>query len=165
MTVSGNLAFQSGAIYLVQINPSNASLANVTGTATLAGNVLATYAPGNYVQKQYDIMHAVGLNGTFAGASSTSVPGFALSLSYTNTDVFLNLKAILAAAGGFNANQQTVANATNNFFNNGGTLPPGFFSLFGLTGSNLSSALSQVSGETATGYHLLCDGDVPGTAD
>ncbi|MFX8774344.1 hypothetical protein ABTM73_19235, partial [Acinetobacter baumannii] len=33
MTVAGNLAFQSGAIYLVQVNPSTASLASVTGTA------------------------------------------------------------------------------------------------------------------------------------
>jgi uncharacterized protein with beta-barrel porin domain len=43
MTVQGNLAFQSGALYLVQVNPSNASSANVTagGTATLAGTVQA----------------------------------------------------------------------------------------------------------------------------
>jgi hypothetical protein len=37
MTVAGNLAFQSGAIYLVQLNPTTASFANVTGTATLGG--------------------------------------------------------------------------------------------------------------------------------
>ena len=38
MTVAGNLAFQSGALYLVQVNPSNASSANVTtgGSAALA---------------------------------------------------------------------------------------------------------------------------------
>ena len=35
MTVSGNLAFASGAIYLVQLNPSTASFATVTGSATL----------------------------------------------------------------------------------------------------------------------------------
>ena len=33
MTVAGNLAFQSGALYLVQVNPSNASSANVTAAA------------------------------------------------------------------------------------------------------------------------------------
>jgi hypothetical protein len=39
MTVAGNLAFQSGALFLVQVNPSTASTANVTagGSATLAG--------------------------------------------------------------------------------------------------------------------------------
>ena len=41
--------------------------------------------------------------------------------------------------------------ALNGFFNNGGTLPPGFGSVFGLTGGNLANALSQLSGEAATG--------------
>ncbi len=151
MTVQGNLAFQSGAVYLVQVNPSTASLANVSGTAALAGNVLVNFAPGNYVQKQYDILHAAGLSSTFAGVGSANAPGFALSLSYTNTDVFLNLTAGLGASGGLNVNQQRVANAINGFFNNGGSLPPGFGTLFGLAGANLSAALSQASGEVATG--------------
>ena len=43
MTVAGNLAFQSGALYLVQVNSSTASLANVTGTASLAGTVDANH--------------------------------------------------------------------------------------------------------------------------
>jgi autotransporter-associated beta strand protein len=47
MTVAGNLAFQPGAFYLVQVNPTAASIANVTGTTTLAGNVLANFAPGS----------------------------------------------------------------------------------------------------------------------
>ena len=36
MTVAGNLAFQSGALYLVQL-AATASIANVTGTATPGG--------------------------------------------------------------------------------------------------------------------------------
>ena len=52
---------------------------------------------------------------------------------------------------GFNHNQQNVANALNNFFNGGGTLPPNFVSVFGLTGSSLANALAQLDGETATG--------------
>ena len=44
MTVAGNLAFESGAIYRVQINSAGASLANVAGTATLTGgNVQAVF--------------------------------------------------------------------------------------------------------------------------
>src|SRR5262249_13478474 len=42
-------------------------------------------------------------------------------------------------------------NAINGFFNNGGTLPPGFFALFNLTGGNLANALTLISGEAATG--------------
>src|SRR6185295_4892348 len=53
--------------------------------------------------------------------------------------------------GGLSINQRNVAAALDNFFNHGGTLPPGFVSVFGLTGSNLGNALSQLSGEAATG--------------
>ena len=38
MTVTGNLAFQSGAFYVVQVNPTTASITNVSGTASLAGH-------------------------------------------------------------------------------------------------------------------------------
>jgi len=46
MTVAGNLAFQSGAFYVVQVNPATASTTNVSGTASLAGTVAAIFAPG-----------------------------------------------------------------------------------------------------------------------
>jgi uncharacterized protein with beta-barrel porin domain len=150
MTISGNLAFQAGAIYLVQVSPSTASFANVSGSATLAGSVQAVFAPGNYVTRQYTILHSSGLTGTFSGVSGNVPAGFAESLSYTATDAFLNLFASLGT-GGLSGNQGNVANALNSFFNNGGTLPPSFVSVFGLTGGNLGTALTQLSGEAATG--------------
>jgi uncharacterized protein with beta-barrel porin domain len=152
MTVSGNLAFQSAAIYLIQVSPSAASYATVTGTATLAGAVQATFASGGYTTKSYDILHAaVGITGTFSSFSGNVPAGFSERLSYTSTDVFLNLVGTLGAGAGLNTNQQNVASALNTFFNNGGALPPGFVTLFGLTGSSLGNALTQASGETATG--------------
>ena len=51
----------------------------------------------------------------------------------------------------FSDNQRNVANAIDNFFNNGGALPPNFVPLFGLSGSNLANALTQLDGEVATG--------------
>jgi uncharacterized protein with beta-barrel porin domain len=51
----------------------------------------------------------------------------------------------------FTVNQLNVGRAIDNFFNNGGALPPAFVSLYGLTGSNLTNALDQLSGEAATG--------------
>ena len=56
--------------------------------------------------------------------------------------MILNLTAALGAGGLSGGNQQNVAGALNNFFNNGGTLPAGFVSVFGLTGGNLASALT-----------------------
>jgi uncharacterized protein with beta-barrel porin domain len=155
ITVSGNLALQSGATYFVVVDPAAASFANVTGTATLGGNVLAGFYPGTYLARQYTILHSAGLGGTtFAGLSTPALPtGFTASLSYTSTDVLLNLTAVLGTHGasGLGGNQQGVVNTLNNFFNNGGTLPPNFLTVFGLTGGNLSAALSQLSGEVSTG--------------
>ena len=98
MTVAGNLAFQSGALYLVQLNPTSASSANVSGTATLTGgSVQAVLAPGSYVSRQYTILHADGgLGGTTFGGvtlSGVSLSNFSTTLSYTPTDVLLNLTA------------------------------------------------------------------------
>jgi len=174
MTVAGNLAFQSGALYVVQVNPSNASSATAVagGNAALAGTVSAAFATGSYVSRTYTILSAIGgLGGTtFGNLTTSNLPaGFTANLSYTNSDVILNLTATLGGGGGggggsggssgpgafgtsgLNQNQQNVANALNNFFNNGGALPPGFVTIFGLTGANLGNALSQLSGEPATG--------------
>jgi autotransporter-associated beta strand protein len=47
LSVAGSLALQSGALYMVQINPATSSFANVSGTATLGGSTLkAVYANG-----------------------------------------------------------------------------------------------------------------------
>jgi autotransporter-associated beta strand protein len=152
MTVAGNLAFQSGALYLVQVNSSTASLANVTGTASLAGTVDAHLTSGVFTTiKTYDILHSSGLGGTRFNALIISNPNLGASLTYTATDVFLTLKPALGGGANLSENQQNVANALNNFVNGGGTLPPGFASLFGLTGGTLANALSQLDGEVATG--------------
>jgi autotransporter-associated beta strand protein len=154
LTVQGSLVFTAASSYMVEVSPANADRTNVTGTATLGGaTVRATFAPGTYVAKQYTIVNATGgVSGSFAGPVSTNLPAnFSSSLSYDANNAFLNLTAALGAQQGLSGNQQNVANAINGFFNGGGTLPPGFVTLFGLTSGNLSSALSQASGETATG--------------
>jgi autotransporter-associated beta strand protein len=56
-----------------------------------------------------------------------------------------------AAPTTFTSNQLNSGRAIDNFFNNGGALPPAFVSLFNLTGGNLTNALDQLSGEAATG--------------
>jgi autotransporter-associated beta strand protein/T5SS/PEP-CTERM-associated repeat protein len=162
MTVRGNLAFQSGAVYLVQVNPKTASRDNVTigGTAALAGTVNAVFASGDYATRNYTILSAAGgLGGsTFGALTTVNLPaGFTPSLSYTGTDVILGITATLhggpngVGTGNLPINQKNVATALDDFFNHGGTLPAGFVDVFRLTGTNLVSALSQLSGEPATG--------------
>ena len=151
ITVTGNLNFQAGSTYLVQLSPSSASTANVSGTAALAGTVLAMPLPGN-LKSSYTILTANGgLGGSTFNNLVISTNGFAGSLSYTPTTVVLGLTAQLGLNGTFSQNQQNVANTLNNFFNKGGALPPGFLGVFNLTGANLGTALSQLSGEAATG--------------
>jgi autotransporter-associated beta strand protein len=201
LTVAGNLAFQSGAFYVVQVNPTTASTTNVSGTASLAGTVAAVFAPGSYVSRSYTILTADGGRaGTFDAFATFGLPaGFGTRVNYTGNTAVLNLRAQLvpepepptptpptlptrptppippisglppipglspipglpptaeqppAPPPPFTVNQLNVGHAIDNFFDNGGALPPAFLSLFNLTGGNLTTALDQLSGEPATG--------------
>jgi uncharacterized protein with beta-barrel porin domain len=151
MTLNGNLVFASGAAYLVNLNSTTASRANVAGSVTLNGAVEGYLAPGSYNTKTtYDILDPSSISGTFTGFTAINMPGFGGTLTYQANDVLLNLTAQLGAGGGLSPNQQNPANAINTYFNNGGTLPAGFSPLFGLSGAALGNALAQVSGEPAT---------------
>jgi outer membrane autotransporter protein len=152
LTVQGNLVMASAAAYIVEVSSSAADRTNVAGTASLGGTVQATFLSGT-VARAYTILSAAGgLGGTtFGTLTTTNLPAnFTPNLSYTATDVILNLTATLGVPG-LSINQSNVANALNAFFNNGGALPPGFVSIFGLTGGNLANALTLLSGEAATG--------------
>jgi autotransporter-associated beta strand protein len=143
-----SLAFQSGAFYLVGVNPATASFANVTGNATLGGaTVLASFASGSYVAKQYTIMNAGNIIGKFnPTVSSNGLPsGFTTSLSYDGTHAYLNLALSLTSPSftGLSGNRQNVANTLTNFFNSTGGIPMVF-------GSLTPAGLTQVSGESAT---------------
>jgi autotransporter-associated beta strand protein len=102
MTISGDLVFQPDAIYFVQANSTSATEADVTGTATLSGIVLTLLllGPGDYSATSYDILHAArGFDGTTFSGVSVMNPNFSASLSYTPTDVILNLNSISSVPG------------------------------------------------------------------
>jgi autotransporter-associated beta strand protein len=145
MTVSGNLAFQSGALYLVQLNPTTSTFTRVNGIASLSGGAGAGLLAGNYLAKQYIILTAAGgVNGSFASFNTLGVPsGFQTSLSYDPNNVFLNLDFVVAKYPGLNANQQNVANALANSFNTTGGISAVF-------GALTPGGLAQASGELAT---------------
>lgn len=153
MIVTGSLTLGSAATYLVQINPTTASFANVSGTATLGGaSVSAVYANGSYVAKHYTILSAAGgVSGAFSGPVNTNLPSnFTSSLSTDATNAYLNLALNFRPptapnfGGGLNQNQQNVANALVNFFNTSGGIPLAF-------GVLTPAGLTQVSGESAIG--------------
>jgi autotransporter-associated beta strand protein len=152
MTVSGNLAFQSGAQYLVQLNPTTSSFTRVTGTATLGNaTVDAVYANGNYVEKRYTIVTAGNISGTFnSTVVNTNLPSnLHATLNYDATHAFLDLvlnftPSPFGIPTGLNGNQQQVGNALTNFFNSTGGIPMAFAAL-------TPAGLTQASGEAATG--------------
>ncbi|MBR1209057.1 autotransporter domain-containing protein [Bradyrhizobium sp. JYMT SZCCT0180] len=149
MTVSGTLGFNAAAAYAININPTTSSLANVSGVATLGGaTVNANFATGSYIAKQYTILTAGSVSGTFnPTVANTNLPAnFHDTLSYDATHAYLNLilSFTTPASGTLNGNQNNVANALINSFNSNGGIP--------LTFATLSAgSLSQASGESATG--------------
>jgi uncharacterized protein with beta-barrel porin domain len=148
MTVNGTLGLNAASTYLVNINPTTASFANVSGTATLGGAAVnATFANGSYISRQYTILTAGSVNGSFGTLTNTNLPAnFHDTLSYDATHAYLNLilNFTTPAPGGLNGNQNNVANTLINFFNSTGGIPAAFSSLN-------ANGLTQVSGESATG--------------
>ena len=93
MTITGNLAFQSGALYVVYLG-STASFANVSGTATLARygeRQLRFRRRSRRALHDPEVVRRLG-GTTFRGLTFTALPAdFSPSLSYSADDVFLNV--------------------------------------------------------------------------
>jgi autotransporter-associated beta strand protein len=177
MTVTGNLALQSGAMYLVTLNPATSTFTNVGGTASLNGTAAAVYLAGNYISKKYTILTAAGgVSGTFGSLVNTNVPAnFTSTLSYDANHAYIDLALAFVPnptpnfGSGLNINQQNVANSLVNFFNTTGGIPLAF-------GSLTPAGLTQASGELGTGIiqtaikaddmflNLLLDPSVAGRA-
>jgi len=148
LTVNGNLAFQSGALYLVQLNTSTSTFTHVTGTAALAGTVPVT-SPVNSLRfnSPYTILTSTGLNGTRFNALLTPT-GITGSLIYTGNNVLLNLTSGLGQIPGENANQRAGGTALDNAFNAAGGVNGPLGAIFS---GNVPQNLTQAAGEVATG--------------
>lgn len=99
MQVNGNVLFNAGSIYQVEIDSTPASdLINATGTATLNGGTVQviTLSPeASFVDGTvFTILTAAGgVTGAFAGLTHTSA-FFDFLLSYDVNNVFLTLKSL-----------------------------------------------------------------------
>ncbi|MBV9630392.1 MAG: autotransporter domain-containing protein [Xanthobacteraceae bacterium] len=155
ITINGNLGMASAAIYLIQISPTAASRANVSGSANIGGAVDVVAGPGNYLPgAKYTILTTAGgpVTGTFSGVSIVGAPNVRPVLSYDANDVYLNLvQALLPPVPNLSINQQNVLGALNAFINSGGSLPAGFQNLYNLSPSLLAQALTQLEGQNNAG--------------
>ncbi|MEA2929040.1 MAG: hypothetical protein QOG38_1468, partial [Hyphomicrobiales bacterium] len=152
ITVSGGLSFVGAGNYLVEVSPTTADRTNVTGSATLAGTLQAVFQSGSYGPKSYVILSANGgRTGTFGTFSVVGLPAaLSASVTYTPTDVVLNLSSAFTQVAGLTINQTAVASALDKAFNGGGPVNANFGALFGLSASAIPGVLTQVSGEIGT---------------
>lgn len=161
LTVNGNLTFSPGSVYLVEVAPGSTDRTNVTGSASLQGTAIASFYPGNYntPQPQVVLSAAGGRSGTFGNLATLGLPpGLSASLSYTPTDVLLDLTAVLGAGTTLTANQSNVAGAINNSFNTGNSLPGNMAGLFNQSGQTLSASLNSLTGEAQSGVQVAAFG-------
>ena len=148
LMVKGNLTFNPGSVYQVELTGNAASRVNVAGTASLAGTVQASFS--GFARSQTILSAASGLNGTFDGFSAFGLPSFLSGgLGYTTTDVAINLQSSIASTPGLLGNQLGVARALDWAFNAG----PGLNSmpaLFSLAPGQIPSSLSMLAGDNAS---------------
>ena len=62
------------------------------GNASLDGNLALVYEPGVYSDASYDILNAASITGTFDTVQGRTPAGFTQSVTYSPTDVTLNLE-------------------------------------------------------------------------
>jgi uncharacterized protein with beta-barrel porin domain len=148
MTVNGNLAFQSGALYLLQFNSTATTFTKVTGTAAPAGTVQVTSPTNSYrFNSPYTILTSGGLGGSRFNALTTPA-GINGSLTYSGNNVLLNLLSGLGQLPGETVNQRAVGSALDAAFNAAGGVSGPLGAIFL---GNIPQNLAQVSGEVATG--------------
>jgi autotransporter-associated beta strand protein len=151
LTIVGDLLMQSGSTYVSLVGGNAASAAQISGTASLAGTITASFASAP-LSRHYTLLASSGLNGTtFDHFTTINLPQtLSASLAYGTGDVFLNLTSNIAAAPSLRANQHVLASIFDNSFN-AGSLPQAFGAVYTLNNGNLSGGLSTLSGESTTG--------------
>lgn len=109
IVVQGDLTFQNGANYSVEVAPRIASAVFVTGNTSVAGTLTAVAFGGPFTRNAiYPVVISVRpLSGTFNLATSGDFGGTSLSLLYSTHDVFLNLSTSPAGPPVWSTNPTT----------------------------------------------------------
>ena len=102
LNVVGNLSFVGAGNYLVEVSGATTDRTNATGTAALTGVITASFLPGGTLPGHYIVLSATGgRSGMFDTFTTANQPaGLSASISYTSTDVVLNLTSALGLAPG-----------------------------------------------------------------
>ena len=149
-TVSGVYAQTSTGILALRVGPTTSDSLQVNGAARLNGTALANFQPGALGNSYTLVSASGGYTGTFSAFATQNLPSFlSASLSYGANNVTLNLTSGFANTSGLGGDQISVGRALDSTFNAGGGLGA-MPALFSLPSSQIPSALSQLSGDSAS---------------
>jgi autotransporter-associated beta strand protein len=158
LTSTGDVAFNSGSTFVVDMTSAGVSALTTAGKATLAGAIKINSADGTYFIGKSTVLSATGgITGTFDttaidlitaanGAVLTSKLDYKSSANAITLDVEL---AQLSTALGTTAtvNQKAVAGGIDKAIAANSTVLPAFSSLVNLASGSLAPAVDQLSGE------------------
>jgi fibronectin-binding autotransporter adhesin len=149
INVAGNIVFNAGSIYEVEVNAAGQSDRIVaTGPATINGGTVTVLAgAGNYApQTQYTILTASGgRTGTFTGGVTSNLAFLDPSLSYDANNVYLTMTRnnIDFAGVGLTANQIATGGGVESL----GWGNPLYGAVVNLSAPQAQHAFEQLSGE------------------
>jgi len=127
LNVNGNVTFNNGSFYDVEINGAGQSdLISATGTATLNGGTvnIIPLGAGFKANTQYTILTAAGgVTGTFAALAPLTAPLVQGQLSYDANNAYFLLQQVagFGTLGGLTPNQQAVSGSLDQASFAGGT--------------------------------------------
>lgn len=155
LNVSGNVAFNAGSTFQVEINAGGQSdKIAATGAATLNGGTvqIVPLGAGFLANTQYTILTATGgVNGTFATLTTAGSPLVSGQLSYDANNVYFLLQQIggFGTLSGLTPNQAAVAGALDQAQSGGASGPLGtaINTLAVLNASGIKAGLDDLAGQ------------------
>ena len=155
LNVSGNVAFNAGSTFQVEINAGGQSdKIAATGTATLNGGTvqIVPLGAGFLANTHYTILTATGgVNGTFATLTTSGSPLVSGQLSYDANNVYFLLQQIggFGTLSGLTPNQAAVAGALDQAQSGGASGPLGtaINTLAVLNASGIKAGLDDLAGQ------------------
>jgi uncharacterized protein with beta-barrel porin domain len=143
--LTGDLVQTATGTFSVDLGSASLDVVNVTGTADLAGTVVANILSLPAAGQQFTILTSTGA--TDSGLSLLASPALHASLLFTATNVAIATNTNFATVSGLNANQQAFATSLNEAFAaGGGGLTPALVGLLNTSGVEAyAAALNQLT--------------------
>ena len=118
---TGSIAFGSTSTYQVLVNSTDRGELNVSGSAVAGGTVAMAF--GDSFDNRYVILTSASTSGAFALDTSNLSSGLTAQLETTSTETAITFTSQFGANPTLSANEQQVADAIDQSFNSGASIP------------------------------------------